>query len=301
MCIRDSINAEYGDFPSAAMVMRSLLLVSMALVVANVLSAEVAVLDAEEANIVYRISYTCQPGESEDKTSQGTYTINIKGTNKEETGEQTLVVNPGYKCIAKGNSHLCYTNEHGVVPTEASRGGFDCPCDPTLHEKAEYDDKKWQRDDGQHKQVYLFAKDVGEVSDVVIKSTSSNKEAGEWKLVGLKINTVSQQTGLGNGIFYVSGQTITPGSPLEASLSATTTAGDEPGTVPTGATCSKNDDCASARCDMNGDFSCELKCVKGDATKEKTATQNCPEEIKGKITRCDAQVCEERMEKMMRN
>merc|ERR1711918_230901 len=249
---------------------RWLSLLMAALFASQALSAEVQTLDdVTEGEITYRISFTTA-SEGEQTVSNGNFKIQIKG-DKGDTGEKFLVSHPGYACGADGDSPRCYTNEHGIVPTKET---------------------------GQHRLVFIKAADVGEIKEVKITGDSGEK----WKMEGMKINTNSVSTGLGAGIFYVQGAIINKAAPLEAELSASTTAGDDMGSVPVGEACAKDADCKSGRCDTGNTFNCELKCLAATATAGAEATANCPVSEEGvkKITRCDAQVCEEEMDKMFK-
>jgi len=275
---------------------RWLALLMAALFASQALSAEVQTLDdVTEGEITYRISFTTA-SEGEQTVSNGNFKIQIKG-DKGDTGEKFLVSHPGYACGADGDSPRCYTNEHGIVPTKESRGSATCPCDPNLEEYNE-ENAKWTKETGQHRLVFIKAADVGEIKEVKITGDSGEK----WKMEGMKINTNSVSTGLGAGIFYVQGAIINKAAPLEAELSASTTAGDDMGSVPVGEACAKDADCKSGRCDTGNTFNCELKCLAATATAGAEATANCPVSEEGvkKITRCDAQVCEEEMDKMFK-
>lgn len=266
----------------------------VALFATHALCAEVSTLDdaSEKGDLTYRISFTTA-AEGEETCSTGTFKIQIIGT-AGDTGEQFLVSHPGYKCGAD-DSPRCYTNEHGVVPTAESRGSATCPCDVNLEDYKE-EDAKWIKDAGAHRQVNLVAPDVGEVQEVKITTDSAEK----WKLQGLKINTNSLETGTGAGIFYIAGAIIDAKQPLEAKLSSTTTAGDDMGSVEVGDGCTKDADCKSGACDADNQYNCELKCLSAEADKTADAATNCPANNKSKITRCDAQVCEEEMDRELK-
>jgi len=242
-----------------------------------------------DGDIVYRISWT-NANQGEEMSTVGNVKIEITGAGGETTGELFVVTHPGMVCHG-ADSPRCRTDALGNVPTEKSRGSAKCGCDPEYAEYSE-EDAKWTAEPTLHQQVYITAKDVGDIAEVKITSDVEAK----WSMEGMKINTNSQMTGLGAGVFYVAGGKVSSAYPLEAKLSASTTEGDAAGSVEVGAGCSKNADCKTNMCDLDNSYKCEAKCLADSATKEQTADKNCPENTKSKITRCDAATCEEEMD-----
>jgi hypothetical protein len=246
-----------------------------------------------DGDIIYRISWT-SAAEGEEMSVLGNINIDITGTNGESTGDLFVVTHPGMKCNGD-DSPRCYTDKLGNVPTEKSKGSATCGCDPTNPDYNE-DDAKWVTEPGLHQNVYIVAKDVGEIGEVKITSDAPEK----WDMKNMKINTNSQMTGLGSGVFYVNGAKVDSNKPLEAKLSASTTAGADLGSLEVGEGCSKNADCKTSLCDLTGAYKCELKCLSADASQDAEAATNCPPNTKSKITRCDASVCEEEMDRKLK-
>jgi len=243
-----------------------------------------------DGDIVYRISWT-NDNQGEEISTVGNINIEITGAGGDTTGELFVVTHPGMVCNGVDNPR-CRTDALGNVPTEKSRGSAKCGCDTNYAEYSE-EDAKWKATPGLHQSVYITAKDVGEIAEVKITSDVEAK----WSMKGMKINTNSQMTGLGSGAFYIDGGKIDSARPIEAKLSASTTEGDAAGSVEVGAGCQKHADCKTNMCDLDNSYACETKCLSADAKKTATAAENCPENTKSKITRCDAVVCEEEMDR----
>eukprot|EP00658_Telonema_sp_P-2_P015386 TRINITY_DN15917_c0_g1_i1.p1 TRINITY_DN15917_c0_g1~~TRINITY_DN15917_c0_g1_i1.p1 ORF type:complete len:250 (+),score=53.36 TRINITY_DN15917_c0_g1_i1:181-930(+) len=226
MCIRDRYQRRVRGLLLATMALQTrILMLAMFVGVSN--ATEVATLDEGATDITYRVSWTCSKHTTVGTTSQGIFTIQFTGP-KGTTTAKTLAVNPCQTCTAKGDVSACYTSNTGVVPSDESRGAATCPCDPTLHSGVEFDEKKWTRDPGQHRQMFIVAEDVGDLTKVEITSTSSRSKTGVWDLLGLRVNTNSQKTGLGNGVFYVKGKQISPSEALDGALCGKTSETSNP-------------------------------------------------------------------------
>jgi hypothetical protein len=271
-------------------------LLAVAMMATQVFCAEVVSLESEtEGDITYRISWTTS-ATGEETVSTGDFTIEMTGT-KGSSGEQFLVSHPGYKC-GGDDSPRCYTNNLGIVPTEESRGSATCPCDVNLEGYKE-EDAKWTAETGLHQLIYLKAPDVGEITEVKV-STASTGDGTKWNAEGIKINTNSQETGMGSGVYYVSGKKIWAEDELDAKVTGTTSAGEDMGSAEVGDGCQKDADCASGACDTQNQYACELKCVGENRDTSKDAAHNCPVNNKAKITVCSAQACEEEMDKLFK-
>jgi len=273
------------------------------LLLATAAQAEVTSLDSMEfehrvlnhnlpdGDIVYRVSWTSAK-EGEETSSTGNINIDITGTGGDQTGDMLIVTHPGMVCNGEDNPR-CHTDALGNIPTEHSKGSAVCGCTPS-DEAYNEEDAKWEKKPGMHQSLYVVGKDVGEIGAVKITSD----DAATWSMKGMKINTNSQMTGLGAGVFYVAACKINSEQPVEAELAGTTSDGEDMAAKNTGETCAKGTDCKSNSCDTANEYSCEAKCLSDAAEKSKDATENCPlAEGVTVITRCAASACEEEMDR----
>jgi hypothetical protein len=244
-----------------------------------------------DGDIIYRVSWTSAK-EGEETSSTGNINIDITGTGGDQTGDMLIVTHPGMVCNGD-DSPRCHTDALGNIPTQESKGSAKCGCTPNDPEYTE-EDAKWEKKPGMHQSVYVVGKDVGEIGAVKITSDASEL----WDMRGMKINTNSQMTGQGAGVFYVHACKINSEFPVEAELAATTSDGEDMAAKNTGETCAKASDCQSNSCDTANEYSCEGKCLSDSAATSKDATENCPyTEAAIRITRCAASVCEEEMDR----
>merc|ERR1712146_380025 len=76
----------------------------------------------------------------------------------------------------------------------------NCFCDPSNAQYNE-EDAKWRVKTQMKQHINIKAADVGEITQVTV--TGDNEATDSWTPSFFKINTNTQEDGVGNGIFYI--------------------------------------------------------------------------------------------------